>query len=147
MLCCRYTSKVFLKKPQLVRSTVSDSTLFDHLDSTWSMKPGPQPNTTWLSFKVDFAFRSPLYKHIADVFFAEVQKQMMKAFEGRCRRLYGPSQMARPAKQHKPHQVGDQSRQPGLPAAPQYSIAGAQGMSSPDVQEVPAGSQLEVSKR
>ena len=49
-----------------------DSTLFDHLDSTWEFKPGPLPSTTWLSFSVDFAFKSPLYHHIASLFFDEV---------------------------------------------------------------------------
>ena len=49
-----------------------DSTLFDHLDSTWDFQPGPTPHSTWLSFTVDFAFKSPLYHHIATVFFDEV---------------------------------------------------------------------------
>lgn len=81
MHCCnfaavhafRYTSQVRLHKPGKVVSSVYDSTLFDHLDSTWEFKPGPVPNSTWLSFSVDFAFKSPLYHHIASVFFDEVR--------------------------------------------------------------------------
>lgn len=53
-------------------SKVSDSTLFDHLDTTWEFKSGPTPSTTWLNFSIDFAFKSPLYRHIAGVFFDEV---------------------------------------------------------------------------
>lgn len=34
---------------------------------------GPTPHTTWLSFDVDFAFKSPLYRHVASVFFEEVR--------------------------------------------------------------------------
>ena len=69
---CRYTSEVILQRPNKVISKVSDSTLFDHLDTTWEFKPGPTPNTCWLSFRTDFKFRSPLYSHVASVFFDEV---------------------------------------------------------------------------
>ena len=68
----RYTSQVHLSPPGRVISRVYDSTLFDHLDSTWDFQPGPTPHSTWLSFTVDFAFKSPLYHHIATVFFDEV---------------------------------------------------------------------------
>lgn len=71
-LClCRYSSQVYLTEPLKVLSKVSDSTLFDHLDTTWEFKPGPTPSTTWLNFDVDFAFKSPLYRHIASIFFDE----------------------------------------------------------------------------
>lgn len=70
---CRYTSQVHLHRPNKVVSHVYDSTLFDHLDSTWEFKPGPTPSSTWLYFNVDFAFKSPLYRHIASVFFDEVR--------------------------------------------------------------------------
>ena len=72
-LQCRYTSEVHLYKPDKVISRVSDSTLFDHLDTTWEFKPGPAPNTCWLSFQTDFRFRSPLYGQVANVFFDEVR--------------------------------------------------------------------------
>lgn len=62
-----------LHRPGKVVSHVYDSTLFDHLDSTWEFKPGPTPSSTWLYFSVDFAFKSPLYRHIASVFFDEVR--------------------------------------------------------------------------
>ncbi|GLI67239.1 hypothetical protein VaNZ11_011155, partial [Volvox africanus] len=65
----RYTSQVFLTPPRSVRSRVADSSLFDHLDSTWTMEPGPTPRSCWLSFSVDFAFRSQLHGYLADIFF------------------------------------------------------------------------------
>jgi ribosome-associated toxin RatA of RatAB toxin-antitoxin module len=68
----RYVSKVNLQAPRLVRSTVADSMLFHHLDSSWRMEPGPTPHTCWLTFEVDFAFNSVLYTHLADMFFSEV---------------------------------------------------------------------------
>ncbi|KXZ54656.1 hypothetical protein GPECTOR_4g722 [Gonium pectorale] len=89
----RYTSQVFLSPPHSVRSRVADSSLFDHLDSTWTMEPGPTPRSCWLSFSVDFAFRSQLHGYLADLFFSEVVKQMSGAFEGRCAALYGPSSL------------------------------------------------------
>lgn len=54
-------------------SKVFDSTLFDHLDSTWDFKVGPSPSSTWLTFSVDFGFKSPLYRSVAAVFFEEVR--------------------------------------------------------------------------
>lgn len=33
---------------------------------------GPTPHTTWLTFEVDFAFKSPLYRQVASIFFEEV---------------------------------------------------------------------------
>jgi hypothetical protein len=85
---------VTLQRPHKVHSSVADSRLFDHLESTWLLRPGPQPGTTWLVFKVDFAFRSALYRSVADLFFSEVVKRMIGAFEGRCREVYGPSSLA-----------------------------------------------------
>ncbi|GFR50468.1 hypothetical protein Agub_g12524, partial [Astrephomene gubernaculifera] len=92
----RYTSQVFLAPGRSVRSRVADSSLFHHLDSTWTMEAGPTPRTCWLSFSVDFAFRSQLHGYLADIFFNEVVKQMSGAFEGRCATLYGPSSLISP---------------------------------------------------
>ena len=72
----RYTSQIYLTPGRAVRSAVPDSSLFDHLDSTWTMEPGPAPATCWLSFHVDFAFRSQLHGYLADLFFSEVVKQV-----------------------------------------------------------------------
>lgn len=89
----RYTSKVTLQKPNFVKSSVANSDLFDHLDSSWSIQKGPNAECCWLTFKVDFAFRNPLYRQVADLFFSEVVECMMSAFEDRCSQMYGPSSM------------------------------------------------------
>jgi len=78
-----------------VRSSVADSGLFEKLDSSWGLAPGPSPRSCWLTFRVDFAFRSALHRAAADLFFAEVAQRMVGAFEGRCATLYGPSSLAR----------------------------------------------------
>jgi ribosome-associated toxin RatA of RatAB toxin-antitoxin module len=87
----RYTSQITLEKNKLVLTKVADSTLFNSLDNRWEFAPGPTPTSCWLSFSVDFAFKSPLYGQLATVFFKEVVQQMMGAFEGQCKRQFGPS--------------------------------------------------------
>jgi len=91
----RYTSKVTLQPDHLIISKVEDSNLFDHLSNKWEFKPGPTPSTTLVQFEVDFAFRSPLYRQVAMVFFEEVVQQMVTAFENRCEDLYGCGMEAR----------------------------------------------------
>lgn len=90
----RYTSKVTLTPPRVVQSEVGDSTLFTYLDSTWEFTPGPTPGSCWLTFTIDFEFKSPLYRQVAAVFFEEVVQRMMGAFQGRCQQVYGPSTLA-----------------------------------------------------
>lgn len=87
----RYISKVTLAPPHSVQTVTQESTLFHHLHSTWDIKPGPNTGTCWLSFQVDFAFKSPLYRQVATMFFDEVVQHMMTAFESRCNTMYGPS--------------------------------------------------------
>ncbi len=70
--CCRYTSEVTIEEPAKVISRVSDSTLFEHLQTTWEFAGGPTPDSCWLTFDIDFAFKSPLYGQLASVFFQEV---------------------------------------------------------------------------
>lgn len=104
LLVERYTSQVFLSPPRQVRSKVANSTLFHHLDSTWTMEPGPTPASCWLTFAVDFAFRSQLHAYVADMFFSEVVKQMTGAFEKRCEQLYGTSSLLRAEQLRKQQQ-------------------------------------------
>ncbi|KAF5831383.1 hypothetical protein DUNSADRAFT_13199 [Dunaliella salina] len=91
----RYISKVTLKPQRAVTSTVQNSTLFHRLDSTWGMDPGMVPKSCWISFQVEFAFQRATYNHVVSLFFSEVTRRMMSAFEGRCEELYGPSTLVR----------------------------------------------------
>lgn len=75
----------------VVQATTSHSMLFEHLASTWTLRRGPQPGTTWLAFEVEFGFASAAHRHVADLFFDQVVRRMVAAFEGRCAELYGPS--------------------------------------------------------
>lgn len=102
----RYTSKVTLQCPTAVHSRVDDSTLFSYLTNKWEFRLGPTPHTTWLTFEVDFAFKSPLYRQVASIFFEEVVQRMMGAFEGRCAQVYGPSSLHRRPGSAQPMSVG-----------------------------------------
>ncbi|KFM28739.1 Coenzyme Q-binding protein COQ10-like protein B, mitochondrial [Auxenochlorella protothecoides] len=67
----RYISRVTLHPGQAISSSVGDSTLFRYLNNEWRFAPGPHPGSSRLDFSVDFAFKSALYRHLANVFFAE----------------------------------------------------------------------------
>ncbi|KAL1329739.1 hypothetical protein AAHE18_12G062900 [Arachis hypogaea] len=85
-----YVSHVELERPKRIKTTVSQSTLFDHLINIWEFNPGPVPGTCNIYFLVDFKFQSPLYRQIASMFFKEVASRMVGSFTERCRLIYGP---------------------------------------------------------
>ncbi|KAK7283287.1 hypothetical protein RIF29_12708 [Crotalaria pallida] len=85
-----YVSHVELERPKRIKTTVSQSNLFEHLINVWEFNPGPIPGTCNLYFLVDFKFQSPLYRQIASMFFKEVASRMVGSFTERCRIIYGP---------------------------------------------------------
>ncbi|CAJ1973389.1 unnamed protein product [Sphenostylis stenocarpa] len=85
-----YVSHVQVDRPKRIKTTVSQSTLFDHLINIWEFNPGPVPGSCNLHFLVDFKFHSPLYRQIASMFFKEVASKMVGSFTERCRLIYGP---------------------------------------------------------
>lgn len=86
----RYMSHVELSKPKYVKTTVSESGLFDHLINVWEFKEGPLPGTCSLYFMVDFKFQSPFYRQMATMFFKEVVSRLVGSFNDRCCTIYGP---------------------------------------------------------
>lgn len=85
-----YVSHVVLDKPKFIKTTASESNLFEHLINTWEFRPGPTPDTCNVYFLVDFKFRSPLYRQVASMFFREVVSRLVISFTDRCRLIYGP---------------------------------------------------------
>lgn len=85
-----YVSHVVLERPKYIKTTVSESSLFDHLINIWEFNPGPTPGTCNLHFLVDFKFQSPLYRQVATLFFKEVVSRLVGSFSDRCRLIYGP---------------------------------------------------------
>ncbi|KMT00519.1 hypothetical protein BVRB_9g218170 isoform A [Beta vulgaris subsp. vulgaris] len=87
-----YVSHVVLDKPKFIKTTASESNLFEHLINIWEFSPGPTPGTCNLYFMVDFKFRSPLYRQVASMFFREVVSRLVSSFTDRCRLIYGPGE-------------------------------------------------------
>ncbi|KAH9614013.1 hypothetical protein KSS87_022802 [Heliosperma pusillum] len=85
-----YVSHVVLDKPKMIKTTASESNLFEHLINVWEFSPGPTPDTCSVYFLVDFKFRSPLYSQVASMFFKEVVSRLVSSFTDRCRLIYGP---------------------------------------------------------
>lgn len=78
-----YTSEVTIS-PGRVRADVPRGALFEYLVNEWTFAPVPRsPGASWVSFEVRFAFRNPLYQRVTDLFFDEVVRKMVAAFEHR----------------------------------------------------------------
>ncbi|NP_001305145.1 Coenzyme Q-binding protein COQ10, mitochondrial [Zea mays] len=86
-----YVSRVEMEKPRYIKTTASESGLFDHLVNVWEFKPGPVPGTCDIYFLVNFKFQSPLYRQVASMFFKEVVSRLVSSFSDRCFRIYGPA--------------------------------------------------------
>lgn len=84
----KYTSVVTLDPLRSVSVDVPDSSLFEYLITDWKFEEAGDGDVTNLTFYVEFAFRNPLYQRVTDLFFEEVVRKMVGAFEKRCHFKY-----------------------------------------------------------
>lgn len=103
----RYVSRVALDPAGgAVAADAVGSALFSHLRNEWRVTPLAPSDAprgaaahSWVDFRVEFEFRSPLYGAVAGAFMDEVAKNMVAAFEARCRETAG-EEAARVAEEH-----------------------------------------------
>ena len=81
----KYISKVEVSAPNYVSAESTQTNLFEYLRTEWKFTPANDPNTTWVTFQVDFKFKSPIYNDLSRLFLQEVVTKMVKAFENRCK--------------------------------------------------------------
>lgn len=84
MLNESYISNIKFKRPSLVVATSSQTRLFDHLQTEWKFTPAKNPSSTWVTFQINFKFKSSLYDEMSKLFMKEVVDNMVDAFEKRC---------------------------------------------------------------
>ncbi|KAF9462607.1 dehydrase and lipid transport-domain-containing protein [Collybia nuda] len=93
-----YVSRVSCDPYESVKAVASSSTpLFKTLSTTWHFQPVPQnkPSSdqsmhqTLVTLDLAYAFTNPIHAKVSSTFFGQVSKLMVKAFEDRCREIYG----------------------------------------------------------
>lgn len=90
LLSEQYTSVVTLNPYVSVTADVPNSSLFKYLATDWAFEAAGQ-HSTRLTFSVDFEFQNAMYQRVTDLFFEEVVKSMVGAFERQCFLKYRPS--------------------------------------------------------
>jgi ribosome-associated toxin RatA of RatAB toxin-antitoxin module len=84
----RYTSIVTLNKPVQVNAVSKQTNLFENLSTEWKFAPARDSKSCWVTFKIDFEFKSSIYNQISDLFMKDVVNNMVKAFENQCKKRY-----------------------------------------------------------
>ena len=83
----KYISDVTLVPGSAVKASSTKTTLLEYLHTEWTVSPTSDQNSCWVSFKLDFKFKSTLYSQVSDLFFDDIVKKMVQAFDTRCKSL------------------------------------------------------------
>jgi coenzyme Q-binding protein COQ10 len=84
----KFTSKVVLDAPNTVRVEYMHGPL-KYLSNKWDFLRNPDGSCT-IDFYVDFEFRNAVFQKLMGVFFNEIVRRMVGAFEQRAKDLYSP---------------------------------------------------------
>lgn len=82
----KFTSRVVLESPTAIRVEYLKGPM-KHLSNKWAFIVEPDGGCT-IDFYVDFEFRNALFQKLMGVFFNEIVRRMVAAFEQRARDLY-----------------------------------------------------------
>jgi coenzyme Q-binding protein COQ10 len=83
----RFTSKVVLDRPRRIHIEYLKGPL-KNLRNNWEFKPAHDGGCV-IDFSVEFEFGNVALQALANMFFNEVVKRMVGAFESRAKQLYG----------------------------------------------------------
>ena len=85
----KYTSVVKLEKPVQVTAISHQTNLLEYLTTEWRFSPSSSdPKKTWVTFKIEFKFKSSIYNQVSEMFMKEVVDKMVQAFETKCKKEY-----------------------------------------------------------
>lgn len=88
-----FTSRVTYEKPNSIRVEYINGPL-RYLSNTWGFSETPEGGCL-VDFYVDFEFKNPIFQKVMGVFFNEIVKRMVGAFEERATELYGNTSSVR----------------------------------------------------
>lgn len=83
-----YISKISLDKPIQVVATSNQTNLFQNLKTVWKFSPASDAKCCWVTFQIDFEFKSAVYNKLSEMFLQEVVSNMVKAFESQCQKVH-----------------------------------------------------------
>ncbi len=92
--------RVSFQRPHSIRVEYINGPL-KYLSNTWDFMEAPN-NGCVVDFYVDFEFKNQLFQKMMGVFFNELVRRMVRAFEGRARDLHGGESSVKPLKSKSP---------------------------------------------
>ena len=84
----RYTSDILMVDKVSIKATSIEASVLEYLISEWKFSPAADPKSCWVTFQINFKFKSEIYNHVSDLFLTEVVSNMVIAFEDRCKKVY-----------------------------------------------------------
>jgi coenzyme Q-binding protein COQ10 len=92
----KFSSKVILDKPREVKIEYQKGPL-KNLTNHWIFSEG-ENGSCIIDFSVEFEFKNKAFQTLANMFFNEVVKRMIGAFEARAHQIYGEPVITVPTK-------------------------------------------------